>query len=238
MLKTVNLSKQYRQFTACSNISIDIPTEKILGLFGPNGAGKSTCFHMITGLLQPSNGKIFLHDEDITSDPIHVRAQKGIGFLPQDSSIFRDMTVAENILCALQLNSKTNSHNRKTRLEELISRFQLEKVANTKGHLISGGERRRAEIARALANKPQYILLDEPFAGIDPISIHEIKKLIEHIRQEDKVGVLITDHNVKETLPICDDAYVVYKGNILAQGTPDALLKNTSVIEHYLGETG
>jgi lipopolysaccharide export system ATP-binding protein len=193
---------------------------------------------MITGLLQPSNGKIFLHDEDITSDPIHIRAQKGIGFLPQDSSIFRDMTVAENILCALQLNSKTNSHNRKTRLEELISRFQLEKIANTKGHLISGGERRRAEIARALANKPQYILLDEPFAGIDPISIHEIKKLIEHIRQEDKVGVLITDHNVKETLPICDDAYVVYKGNILAQGTPDALLKNTSVIEHYLGETG
>ena len=236
MLKTVHLSKHYRNFTACSSVSIEIPPEKILGLFGPNGAGKSTCFHMITGLIQPSSGKLFLHDEEITHSPIHIRAQKGIGFLPQDSSIFRDMTVTENILCALQLNPTTNNLQKKARLEELLSRFQLEKVAHSKGHLISGGERRRTEIARALANKPQYILLDEPFAGIDPISIHEIKKLISQIRSEDKVGVLITDHNVKETLPICDDAYVLFQGNILAHDTPEALLNNTSVIEHYLGE--
>ena len=236
MLKTSQLCKTYQTFTACSNINISIGQEQVVGLFGPNGAGKSTCFHMITGLIRPTSGTLSLDDEDITSAPIHARAQKGIGFLPQDSSIFRSMTVAENIMSVLELHPTRTKSQRLDRLAELIDRFELHKVEQSEGQYLSGGERRRTEIARALANNPKYILLDEPFAGIDPKSIHEIKKLITHIREVDHVGVLITDHNVQETISICDEAYVLHKGNILAQGRPQDILQNPAVIEHYLGD--
>ena len=236
MLETRYISKHYRSFTACSNINIQIPTKKIIGLFGPNGAGKSTCFHIITGLVQPSSGGLFINDVDITQSPIHKRAQMGIGFLPQDSSIFRGLSVLENIRCVLELRTELSQPEKNQKLENLINRFELEKVAHTQASLVSGGQRRRTEIARALANEPKYILLDEPFAGIDPKSIREIKKLIIQVQQIDDVGILITDHNVKETLPLCNQAYVIHKGHILAEGSPQELKNNKSVIDNYLGE--
>lgn len=236
MIRTEHISKKYRNFTACENINISIPREKITGLFGPNGAGKSTCFHIITGLIQASTGNLYLEDENITSLPTHLRAKKGISFLPQDSSIFRGLTVKDNILAVLELRSDLKFWQRNEKLEELVVRFQLEKVANTRSDLVSGGQRRRTEIARALASEPKYILLDEPFAGIDPKAITEIKRLIVKVQEEDNVGILITDHNVKETLPLCNEAYVLHDGHILAHGTPNELQNNESVIEHYLGE--
>ena len=234
MLSVEKVSKSYGSYAACSDISMQLEPKKIVGLFGANGAGKSTCFHMITGLIKPDSGQIKIDTNDITAYPIYQRASLGLSFLPQDKSIFQDLTVEENILSILELTEK-NKKMREKQLELMIDQFCLNKVRFTLGKLLSGGERRRTEIARAMASKPKFVLLDEPFSGVDPISIQEIKILLKETLAHSDVGILISDHNVGATLPFCDYAYILHQGKKLAEGTPDTIAHNEMAKKYYFG---
>ena len=232
MLETIALSKKVADKTLCHSLDISLSRGSITGLFGPNGAGKSTFFHMISGLIAPCDGEIVLNNASITRKAMHERAMLGISFLPQDSSIFTELTVYENIYATVELHNPKDVCHKHTTV--LLTKFQLDAVAHTKACYVSGGERRRCEIARACANKPHYLLLDEPFAGVDPLSIEEIKTCLRMLAQ-DNIGIFITDHNVKATLDFCDYAYVLYQGRILAQGKPEEVGSNTDVLKHYQG---
>ena len=236
ILKSENLKKEYNSKTVIHDISLEVKSGEIVGLLGPNGAGKTTTFYMIVGLIKADNGKIIIDDEDITHEPIHNRFKYGISYLPQEPSIFRDLSAKDNILSILEVNNKTSSNQNEKTLEYLIEKFDLKKFLNTKGVLLSGGERRRVEIARAIALKPKFLLLDEPFAGIDPLSVIDIQEIISELAHED-IGILITDHNVRETLKICDRSYVVNSGKVLASGQAKELIKNEIVKKVYLGES-
>jgi lipopolysaccharide export system ATP-binding protein len=233
-LYTVNLVKKYGMRTVVKGASIEVEQGEIVGLLGPNGAGKTTSFYMITGLVKPNSGKIFLGDEEITNLPMYRRAQKGLGYLAQEASVFRRMSVDDNILSVMEMNNIPRE-TRQQRLEELIGEFGLGKVRKSLGIQLSGGERRRCEIARALATNPKFILLDEPFAGVDPIAVEDIQHIIAHLKTRN-IGIVITDHNVHETLAITDRAYLLYDGEILESGTPEQLASNPDVRRKYLGQ--
>lgn len=226
--------KKYGSRTVVKGVSIEANQGEIVGLLGPNGAGKTTSFYMITGLIKPDGGKIFLDDEDITSLPMYRRAQKGVGYLAQEASVFRKLTVEENIMSVMEI-SNLPKEVREERLERLISEFSLQKVRKSYGIQLSGGERRRCEIARALALDPKFILLDEPFAGVDPIAVEDIQHIIARLKTKN-IGVIITDHNVHETLAITDRAYLLYEGSILVSGTAEELANNPDVRKKYLGQ--
>ena len=226
--------KKYVSRTVVKGVSIEANHGEIVGLLGPNGAGKTTSFYMITGLIKPDGGKIFLDDEDITSLPMYRRAQKGVGYLAQEASVFRKLTVEENIMSVMEI-SDLSKEVREERLERLISEFSLQKVRKSYGIQLSGGERRRCEIARALALDPKFILLDEPFAGVDPIAVEDIQHIIARLKTKN-IGVIITDHNVHETLAITDRAYLLYEGSILVSGTAEELANNPDVRKKYLGQ--
>jgi lipopolysaccharide export system ATP-binding protein len=217
-----------------NDFSFNVKQGEIVGLLGPNGAGKTTSFYMIVGLIKPNSGKIFLQDEDITQEPMYKRAQKGIGYLAQEASVFRKLTVEENILAILEM-TKLSKSEQKDKLEELIEEFSLTKVRKNQGDLLSGGERRRTEIARALAANPNFILLDEPFAGVDPIAVEEIQIIVSKLKKKN-IGILITDHNVQETLSITDRAYLLFEGAILKSGTAEELAADEQVRRVYLGK--
>ena len=233
ILRAENLIKKYKQRTVVNNVSFSVGQGEIVGLLGPNGAGKTTSFYMIVGLIKPNEGTIFLDDVDITSDPMYKRAQKGIGYLAQEASVFRKLSVEDNILAILEM-TDMGKEERYEKLEELINEFSLHKVRKNRGDLLSGGERRRTEIARALAASPNFILLDEPFAGVDPIAVEEIQTIVARLREKN-IGILITDHNVQETLSITDRAYLLFEGKILESGTPEILAANEMVRKVYLG---
>ncbi|TKC04375.1 LPS export ABC transporter ATP-binding protein [Pedobacter frigoris] len=233
ILRAENLIKKYKQRTVVNDVSFDVSQGEIVGLLGPNGAGKTTSFYMIVGLIKPNEGKIFLDEEEITTDPMYRRAQKGIGYLAQEASVFRKLSVEDNIMAILEM-TKMNKEERHEKLEELINEFSLHKVRKNRGDLLSGGERRRTEIARALAASPNFILLDEPFAGVDPIAVEEIQTIVAKLKQKN-IGILITDHNVQETLSITDRAYLLFEGKILESGTPEVLAANEMVRRVYLG---
>ena len=230
-----HLKKSFKTRIVVNDISINIRRGECVGLLGPNGAGKTTCFYMIVGLQSSDNGEILLNGQDITKKAMHERARLGIGYLPQEASIFRKMTVSDNILAILQLRSDLDNTERLSKLEKLLEEFHITHLRNNLGMSLSGGERRRVEIARALAIEPSFILLDEPFAGVDPISVSDIKKIILHLCEKN-IGVLITDHNVRETLDICERAYIVNQGKILCEGPPTEILANHQVRAIYLGE--
>ncbi|MFC4211541.1 LPS export ABC transporter ATP-binding protein [Pedobacter lithocola] len=233
ILRAESLVKKYKQRTVVNDVSFNVSQGEIVGLLGPNGAGKTTSFYMIVGLIKPNEGRIFLEDQDITEDAMYRRAQKGIGYLAQEASVFRKLTVEENILAILEM-SKMSKEEQKDKLEELINEFSLHKVRKNRGDLLSGGERRRTEIARALAANPNFILLDEPFAGVDPIAVEEIQTIVAKLKHKN-IGILITDHNVQETLSITDRAYLLFEGKILEQGVPEVLAENEMVRKVYLG---
>jgi len=233
-LEARNLAKSYGKRAIVKDVNIRIEAGQVVGLLGPNGAGKTTCFYMIVGLVHADRGQIFINQEDISSEPMHGRARKGIGYLPQEASVFRKLTVAKNILAILETQKKLTKIERLNKLETLLQEFNISHIRDSLGMSLSGGERRRVEIARALASEPQFILLDEPFAGVDPISVKDIKHIIQQLRDKG-IGVLITDHNVRETLDICDLAYIVSEGYILAHGTSRDILANPQVKEVYLG---
>ncbi len=233
-LEAKNISKSFGKRTVVNDVSLSVSKGEVVGLLGPNGAGKSTSFYMIVGLLRPESGKIFLNDVDITKKPIHKRCKAGIGYLPQEASIFRKMTVYDNIMTALEFTDYNKSES-KQRLETLIEEFHLNHVVKSYGYALSGGERRRVEIARCLATEPDFIMLDEPFAGIDPISVADIQDMIFHLKNRG-IGVLITDHNVRDTLKITDRGYIITEGSVLTHGTTDEILSNEDVIERYLGK--
>ncbi|NRF39395.1 LPS export ABC transporter ATP-binding protein [Pedobacter foliorum] len=233
ILRAENLIKKYKQRTVVNDVSFSVSQGEIVGLLGPNGAGKTTSFYMIVGLIKPNEGTIYLDDEDITSDPMYRRAQKGIGYLAQEASVFRKLSVEDNIMAILEM-TKMSKEERHEQLEELINEFSLHKVRKNRGDLLSGGERRRTEIARALAASPNFILLDEPFAGVDPIAVEEIQSIVAKLKQKN-IGILITDHNVQETLSITDRAYLLFEGKILESGTPEVLAANEMVRRVYLG---
>ncbi len=233
-LKVSHIAKSYKGRQVVRDVSLSLNSGQIVGLLGPNGAGKTTCFYMIVGLVKADGGSIALNDQDVTLLPIHARAQRGLGYLPQDSSIFRTLTVAENILAILETRKDLDRAGREARLESLLAEFHIGHIRNNKGMSLSGGERRRTEIARALATEPRFILLDEPFAGVDPISVSDIKDIIRHLKQKG-IGVLLTDHNVRETLDICEKAYIVSEGQIIAEGSAQEILANQKVREVYLG---
>jgi lipopolysaccharide export system ATP-binding protein len=233
ILRAENLIKKYKQRTVVNDVSFSVSQGEIVGLLGPNGAGKTTSFYMIVGLIKPNEGRIFLEDEDITTDPMYRRAQKGIGYLAQEASVFRKLSVEDNIMAILEM-TDMGKEERHEKLEELISEFSLHKVRKNRGDLLSGGERRRTEIARALAASPNFILLDEPFAGVDPIAVEEIQTIVAKLKQKN-IGILITDHNVQETLSITDRAYLLFEGKILESGTPEVLAANEMVRRVYLG---
>lgn len=235
ILRAEHLEKKYKQRRVVKDISITVEDSEIVGLLGPNGAGKTTIFYMVVGLITANGGKIMLNDHDLTHMAMHERANLGISYLPQEPSIFRKLTVGENIMAILQLRHDLNKAQREERLDALLHEFHIGHLRNNIGISLSGGERRRAEIARALAVEPKFILLDEPFAGIDPISVVDIKRIIRQL-QERGIGILITDHNVKETLDICQRAYIVSEGEIIADGSPAAILANKKVREVYLGD--
>ncbi|MDG1852148.1 MAG: LPS export ABC transporter ATP-binding protein [Gammaproteobacteria bacterium] len=233
-LKALNLAKSYKGRKVVSDTSMEVCSGEIIGLLGPNGAGKTTSFYMIIGLIRADHGKVYIDNEDITKAPMHVRARKGLGYLPQEASIFRKLTVKDNILAILETRPDLNKAQQEEKALQLMHEFHIGHIADTLGMSLSGGERRRAEIARALAIDPAFILLDEPFAGVDPISVNDIKQIIRNL-SERGIGVLVTDHNVRETLDICEKAYIVNEGSILAAGTPDEILNNQQVREVYLG---
>lgn len=235
ILKASNLAKSYKKRQVVSDVSMTIESGQIVGLLGPNGAGKTTCFYMIVGLVAQDRGRITIDDHDLTTLPMHGRARAGIGYLPQEASVFRRLTVAENLLAILETRRELNKEERLARMEELLREFQITHIRDSLGMSLSGGERRRVEIARALAVEPAFILLDEPFAGVDPISVSDIKQIVRHVRNKG-IGVLITDHNVRETLDICEAAYIVSDGHIIAAGTPQEILANQQVKEVYLGD--
>ncbi len=231
-----SLEKKYRSRKVVNNLSFNVKSGEIIGLLGPNGAGKTTAFYMTVGLVSCTRGKITMDDIDITSYPIHKRAKIGIGYLPQEASVFRKLTVQENILAVLELRSDIKQSERSEILEKLLDQLNLNEVRNTIGMSLSGGERRRVEIARTLSIEPKFILLDEPFAGVDPISVLDIQGIIKSLAS-DGIGILITDHNVRETLGICDRGYIVNEGSSIAYGTPDQILENKQVKKVYLGES-
>jgi len=235
LLEATELAKSYRKREVVKSVSLHIKGGEIVGLLGPNGAGKTTCFYMIVGLINNDSGVIRLNDKTISHLAMHQRAKLGIGYLPQEASVFRNLTVQQNILAILQLRKDLDSSARKQKLESLLEEFQIEHLRETDGISLSGGERRRVEIARALANNPEFILLDEPFAGVDPISVIEIQTIIRQLAERG-IGVLITDHNVRETLGICDRAYVMGDGEVLAEGSPTQILENKIVRKIYLGD--
>ena len=235
LLKATGLAKAYQKREVVKSVSLQVAAGEIVGLLGPNGAGKTTCFYMIVGLINNDAGSIHLNDKSIGHLPMHLRARLGIGYLPQEASVFRSLTVAQNILAILQLRKDLDKAARKQTLEQLMEEFQIEHLRDTDGISLSGGERRRVEIARALANQPEFILLDEPFAGVDPISVIDIQSIIRQLARRG-IGVLITDHNVRETLGICDRAYVMGNGEVLAEGNPAQILDNKIVRKIYLGD--
>lgn len=235
MLSATGLKKRYKQREVVRDFSCRVEQGEVVGLLGPNGAGKTTCFYMIVGLVGADAGSIRLDDTDITSQPMHARARLGVGYLPQEASVFRRLSVAQNILAILELRPKLDANARAAELEKLLDELQIGHIANSKGGSLSGGERRRVEIARALAGEPRFMLLDEPFAGVDPISVGEIQRIVRHLKERG-IGVLITDHNVRETLGICDRAYILSEGKVLAKGAPATILANEQVREVYLGK--
>jgi len=235
MLSARGLGKRYKSREVVRNFNLDLDAGEVVGLLGPNGAGKTTSFYMIVGLVAADSGSIVLDGEDITGLAMHERARRGVGYLPQEPSVFRKLSVTDNILGVLELRSDLDENSRERELAQLLADLQISHVAAQLGASLSGGERRRVEIARALAAKPRLILLDEPFAGVDPISVGEIQKIIMHLKDRN-IGVLITDHNVRETLGICDRAYILNAGSVLAEGTPEQVLANPDVRRVYLGE--
>ena len=234
VLRTEGLVKRYGKRTVANGVTINVKQGEIVGLLGPNGAGKTTSFYMTTGLVVPNEGHVYLGDQDITNYPVYKRARAGIGYLPQEASVFRKMSVEDNILSVLEMTGKPRSYQLE-KLESLINEFRLNKVRKNKGDQLSGGERRRTEIARCLAIDPKFIMLDEPFAGVDPIAVIEIQKIIRFLKAKN-IGVLITDHNVRETLGICDHAWIINEGKVLAFGKPQDIVNNENVRKVYLGE--
>jgi len=234
-LRAEHLAKAYKGRTVVSDVSLSVKAGQVVGLLGPNGAGKTTTFYMIVGLVKNDKGAILLDGQDITLLPMHERARRGIGYLPQESSVFRTLSVRDNIMAILETRKELTPSEREDKLDSLVSEFSIGHIINSAGMALSGGERRRVEIARALAAEPQFILLDEPFAGVDPISVIDIKKIIHQLRQRG-IGVLITDHNVRETLSVCEYAYIVSQGQLIAAGSPQQVLANQKVKEVYLGE--
>jgi lipopolysaccharide export system ATP-binding protein len=235
ILAAENLNKSYGKRTIISDVSLHVNDSEVVGLLGPNGAGKTTCFYMIVGLVISDKGKILLDQTDLTNLSMHLRARHGIGYLAQEASIFRKLSVADNIYAILETRKDLNRQERKNKLESLLEEFQITHIRDSLGISLSGGERRRVEIARALATEPSFILLDEPFAGVDPISVIEIQKIVTHLKERG-IGVLITDHNVRETLSICDRAYILGNGSILVEGSPKIILQNKQARKIYLGE--
>ncbi|MDI9244929.1 LPS export ABC transporter ATP-binding protein [Marinobacter sp. CHS3-4] len=234
VLRASKLAKSYKQKKVVIDVSLEIRSGQIVGLLGPNGAGKTTCFYMIVGLVPADNGRVTIDSKDITPLPMHGRARQGIGYLPQEASVFRKLTVRDNILAILETRKELKRDEREAKAEELLNEFHITHIRDSVGMALSGGERRRVEIARALAMEPAFILLDEPFAGVDPISVSDIKQIVRHLRDKG-IGVLITDHNVRETLDICENAYIVSGGHIIASGNADQILANQQVKEVYLG---
>ena len=236
MLAAKGLRKAYRSREVVRDFALTLDAGEVVGLLGPNGAGKTTCFYMIVGLVPADSGQIVLDGKDITGEPMYARAKHGVGYLPQEPSVFRKLSVADNIRLVLELRDDLSGSQIDKELASLLDELQIAHVAGQIGASLSGGERRRVEIARALAAKPRLMLLDEPFAGVDPISVGEIQRIVRHLKNRG-IGVLITDHNVRETLGICDRAYILNEGAVLAQGSPDALLSNPDVRRVYLGDT-
>jgi lipopolysaccharide export system ATP-binding protein len=235
ILKAEHLAKTYSGRQVVSDVSLEVKTGEIVGLLGPNGAGKTTSFYMIVGLVARDEGRILIDDEDISLQPMHQRSRMGIGYLPQEASIFRRLSVYNNLMAVLQTRKDLNKAQQKEKAEELLDEFNIQHIRSSLGMALSGGERRRVEIARALAANPKFILLDEPFAGVDPISVIDIKKIIEHLRDRG-LGVLITDHNVRETLDVCEHAYIVSQGHLIAHGSPEHVLNHEHVKRVYLGD--
>ena len=233
-LRAVNLKKRYRSRTVVQDVSLSVRSGEVVGLLGPNGAGKTTSFYMIVGLIAADGGDIFIDNQNINHLPIHRRARLGLGYLPQEASIFRRLSVAENIQAVLELHDY-DKEQMEARLEELLNDLHIAHIRNNQALSLSGGERRRVEIARALATSPRFILLDEPFAGVDPIAVLDIQKIISFLKERD-IGVLITDHNVRETLGICDRAYIINAGSVMAEGKPEEIIYNEGVRKVYLGE--
>lgn len=234
-LTAKHLAKTYKNRKVVEDVSLEVSSGEIVGLLGPNGAGKTTTFYMVVGIVPRDTGKIAIDGEDISLLPLHERARRGIGYLPQEASIFRRLNVYDNLMAVLEIRKDLTSEEKQQRAEELMEEFSITHLRNNLGQSLSGGERRRVEIARALAANPKFILLDEPFAGVDPISVLDIKKIIQHLRDYG-LGVLITDHNVRETLDVCERAYIVSQGHLIAHGTPKAILENEQVKRVYLGE--
>lgn len=235
ILRAAHLKKSYKNRNVVKDVSIEVRSGEIVGLLGPNGAGKTTCFYMIVGLISCDGGCVTLNDRNLTHDPIDVRARAGIGYLPQEASVFRKLSVKDNILAILETQRQLSKQERLFQLETLLDEFNLQPIRNSLGISLSGGERRRVEIARALACHPKFILLDEPFAGVDPISVNDIKQQIAQLASK-QIGILITDHNVRETLDICHQATIVNDGHVIANGSPQDILLNQKVREVYLGE--
>ena len=235
ILKATDIRKSYKMLDVVKGISFEINSGEVVGLLGPNGAGKTTAFYIIVGLITSDNGSVFLDDRDITDLSMHQRANLGLGYLPQEASIFRKLTVEENILSILEYQKDLNHSEREQKLNRLLEELHIDHVKSSLGINLSGGERRRVEIARALAAKPSFILLDEPFAGVDPISVIDIQRIIKHLKDQN-IGVLITDHNVRETLGICERAYILNEGDLIASGSPEQILSNNHVKEVYLGQ--
>ena len=233
-LRVTNLIKAFKSRTVVDDVTFEVHSGEVVGLLGPNGAGKTTSFYMVVGLIQADKGEIHLGENNITRLPMHARAKQGIGYLPQEASVFRKLSVEDNIMAVLETKKELNTQQRQDKLDALIDDLQIDHIRKNIGLSLSGGERRRVEIARALASQPAFILLDEPFAGVDPISVIEIQKIVKHLIDKD-IGVLITDHNVRETLGICDRAYILNSGKIIAQGQPEEILSNEEVREVYLG---
>jgi len=234
-LTATKLAKSYRGREVVQDVSIGLESGQVVGLLGPNGAGKTTCFYMIVGIVKADRGQIAINGEDITALPMHERARRGIGYLPQEASIFRKLSVGDNILSILETRPDLNRQQRLERRDQLLDEFNVGHLRDSLGQALSGGERRRIEIARALATEPDFILLDEPFAGVDPISVNDIKQIILHLKNRG-IGVLITDHNVRDTLDICETAFIVGEGHIIASGQADDILANAKVREIYLGD--
>jgi lipopolysaccharide export system ATP-binding protein len=234
ILRSESLVKRYRKRAVVNEVSVEVRQGEVVGLLGPNGAGKTTTFYMITGMIKPDSGKVYLDAEEITSMPMYRRARQGVGYLPQEASVFRKMTVEENILSVLQMMDLPNDERRR-RTDELLTDFNITHIARSRGYMLSGGERRRTEIARSLATRPGFILLDEPFAGIDPIAVEEIMRIVAGLKQRG-IGVLVTDHNVHETLSITDRAYLLFEGRILKAGSAESLANDPEARRLYLGE--
>ncbi|HIL93389.1 MAG TPA: LPS export ABC transporter ATP-binding protein [Cycloclasticus sp.] len=233
-LQTKGICKQFNKRKVVDHVSINVKSGEVVGLLGPNGAGKTTCFYMTVGLIKPDSGQIFLDDKDITQSPMHVRARQGVGYLPQEASIFRKLTVEDNIRAVLQTRTELSPGQQELILDELLNEFGINHLRAQSALSLSGGERRRLEIARALATEPRFILLDEPFAGVDPISVIDIQKIIHHLCERD-IGVLITDHNVRETLGTCDRAYILNNGSVITEGSAADILEHREVRDVYLG---